>query len=122
MSIISILVGAISSVGLWFGNHYGIRISDKKYLIICNTKIGFFNKDEVSQITFYFVLNEENHYDVLAKVFFLKKQPKEFAWHNVYSHRLGGTLKLNVKQDDLQQLTDKLCEDEKISVKVVKED
>ena len=119
ISAIAITVGVISSVGLWFGNHYGIKISDKKYLIICNTKIGSFSKDEVSQITFYFVKNEENKYDVLAKVFLLKKPPKEFAWHNVYSHRLGGTLKLNLKEGDLQKLTDTLSEDKKISVKVI---
>ncbi|MBQ7373649.1 MAG: hypothetical protein IJW64_03710 [Clostridia bacterium] len=119
LSAIAIIIGAIASVGLWFGNHYGIRISGEKYLIICNTKIGSFSKDEVSQITFYFVKNEENKYDVLAKVFCLKKPPKEFVWHNVYSHRFGGTLNLNVKKGDLQELTENLCEDKKITVKVI---
>ena len=122
LSAIAIVVGAIASIGLWFGNHYGIKISNEKYLIICNTKIGSFNKDDVSQITFYFVKNDKNKYDVLAKVFLFKKPPKEFAWHNVYSHRLGGTLKLNVNKDNLHELTSRLCEDKKISVKVIDKD
>ena len=104
--------------GIWFSYHYGIRISEKGYLIICNRSIKFFKREKVSSICFYFVDKGDDTYDVVAKVIIKNKSPYEFVWTDFYTHR-GGKLKFNVKQSEIDELIQNLTADEKINAKII---
>ncbi len=109
---------AIVFTGVWFSYHYGIRISQKGYLIICNRSIKFFKREEVSGICFYFLDKGDDTYDVAAKVIIIGKAPSEFVWTDFYSNR-GGKLKFNVNKIQIDSIISDLTTDEKISAKII---
>ena len=113
-----LILGVFATVGCWFGLHYGIRISKKSYLLICNHGIGLYKKEKVTGIDFYFIQKSKTQYDVRAKVFIVNKSPKEFVWTDFYT-RQGGMVRLDVKLDFLESLVENLTQDEKISARII---
>ena len=105
-------------VGVWFAYHYGIRITEKGYLIICNQKMKFFKREEVSCINFYFSKKSDGKCDVIAKVIVIGKSPIEFVWVDFYAKGFN-KLKFNVKQSDVEDIIQKLTTDEKITAKFI---
>ena len=109
---------AIVFAGVWFAYHYGIRITEKGYLIICNQKMKFFKREEVSCINFYFSKKSDGKCDVIAKVIVIDKSPVEFVWTDFYAKGFS-KVKFNVKQSELEEIIAKLSTDEKINAKII---
>ena len=111
-------IGLVVLTGVWFAYHYGIRISEKGYLIICNQRIKFFKREQVSNICFYFSDKGNGTYDVVAKVITIDQHPFEFVWIDFYAKGFR-KLKFNVKQNEIEDIITELSSDEKIKAKII---
>ena len=117
LAIALLALTAVASSGGWFGYHYGIRITDKNYLIICSSRIKKFDREQVTAINFYF-LKEGKNYVVCAEVI-IKDQPiEEFVWTDVHSVK-GRKLLLDVTEENAKEIATTLSQHEKIHVKFI---
>ena len=127
LAVCMLLLGVIGLVGCWFGYHYGIRITPKNYLLICNVSIKKYPVEKVKNINVYFVEDDNENkdgkkrYNVYAEVFiFGKEESDDFYWTDVSSPK-GGSVKLNVTEENLIEIIKQLKQDEKITVHIERE-
>ena len=117
IAAILLALTAVASSGGWFGYHYGIRITDKNYLIICSSRIKKFDREQVTAINFYF-LKENKNYVVCAEVIIKDHPAEEFVWTGVHSVK-GGSLLLDVTEENAKEIATTLSQHEKIHVKFI---
>ena len=112
-----VIVGLTATVGYWFGSHYGIKISDEHYLIICNTKIRKFKKTDISKIELTFIKVDGGLFNAHAKTF-ANDQTETFIWSEVYSIK-GGTLTPEINASEVENFINELSQDKKFEVKII---
>ena len=116
VGLIAILL--IASIGAWFGNHYGIRVTDEYYILVCNATIKRIAIKDLTSLIVNFVKGE-NNYMVYAVAYLTDGRKFDFVWSDVYCIK-GGKLKIGITDDNLEELISKLSELEKVHLKVIK--
>ena len=112
-----IAIALVGVVGAWFGNHYGIKVDDEYYTLICSTTIKKVKIKDLTSLNVNFVKNK-NRYDVYAVVYLNDNRTFELVWSDVYCIK-GGKLKIGVTDKNLQDLIDSLSKLKKVHVKVI---
>ena len=112
-----VIVGLTATIGYWFGSHYGIKISDEHYLIICNTKIRKLKKTDISKIELTFIKVGDGLFNAHAKTI-VNGQTETFIWTEVHSIK-GGTLTPEITASEVENFINELSQDKKFEVKII---
>lgn len=112
-----IAVACVAFVGAWFGNHYGIKVTENNYTLVCNATIKKIAKKDLVSLNVYFI-KTEYRYEIYAEAMLDGGETFEFYWLDLHSTK-GGKLKLGVTDENLQNLITQLEELEKVYVQVI---